>query len=200
MTTGAAETGRWLAAAGAFLIVMIAMAGCGTGAATDGAPGASSGVPGTTAGASGASSGSVANPPGAPDPGHSTLTIGDTVWTFANFSCAFGHAATRSDTSSFSGLSDLYNDQGRYLYMLVDIDDETGQDRYEGAGVSYDISIVDLQHPDAPEVDFGSRQDLVVHIDGDAATAEGSFDDFSTDGSEEIPGSFEGLCGERSRR
>jgi hypothetical protein len=134
------------------------------------------------------------------DPGRSTLTIGDRTWTFDNYSCAFGHDATRSDTFSFSSVSDAYNDQGRTLYMLVEIEDETGQDRYDGEGVSYGISIVDLQHPDAPEVDYGSRDGTTVRVDSDRVTAEGTFDDFSTDGSEAIPGSFEGSCGSRSRR
>lgn len=189
---------------GALIALVLAIGACSSGGA-----GASSGASQGTSASQAASDAkestapgpsTAGGPGGPPDPGHATLTIGDEVWEFTSYLCAFGHEATRSDTFSFTSISDISNDEGRYLYLAVEIADFLGEGRYEGTDVGYDVELTDIQHPGAPEIDYGSRQDLTVQIDGDNVTASGSFDDFTTEGSEEIPGSFEGVCGANSRR
>ncbi|MGB5809323.1 MAG: hypothetical protein WBG86_02260, partial [Polyangiales bacterium] len=136
--------------------------------------------------------------------GSATLTIGDETWEFSEFLCAFGYDATQSEVYSFSSNSFGEHSDGSRVQMQADIEDDTGQERYEGAGVIYTVYIGDIENFEDPSVDWEARgpaDTVVVSIDGDRVTAEGVFDDLRTDTEfEEVPGTLVATCGSQSIR
>jgi len=142
-------------------------------------------------------------------PGSASLTIGDETWEFDAFSCAFGHEATSSDIFSFSSDARGVHSSGARVQMQANIEDETGQGRYEGEGVLYEVHIDDIDDFDDPSVGWrstnsvgftGASGDTVIRIDGDNLTAEGLFDSSLTDEFELEPGTLTATCGSQSRR
>ncbi len=172
--------------------------GTGGTAATGGAGG--SGATGGSGG-TGGTGGSGGN-------GSATLTIGEETWDFDAFDCAFGTDATGSPLFSFSSNAFGEDAGGARIQMQADIEDDTGQGRYEGDGVVYTVYITDIDDFASPSVDWESRsrgfvgrpsQDTMVVVDGDRVTAEGLFDDLTTPAVvEEVPGSLDALCGSQS--
>lgn len=134
-------------------------------------------------------------------PGNATLTIGDQVWEFDNFICAFGPENTESDTFSFTTDSRGEFD-GVRVQMQVTIADETSEGRVEGSGTVHRINFDDISDFENPSIDWSmGREAGAIRIDGNSVTAEGTFDDGLTEGvREEIPGTFEATCGDMSRR
>lgn len=137
--------------------------------------------------------------------GTATLTIGSETWEFSGFMCAFGHEATQSDVYSFSSNAFGEHTTGARLQMQADIRDESGQGRYEGDGIIYELTLNDISDFENPSVSWSSDNrelipgtgsgDAVVHIDGNHLTAEGNFDDGRTDEIEKVPGTLDATCG-----
>ena len=141
---------------------------------------------------------------GAQNSGSATLIIGGETWEFDSFSCAFGHDATQSNIFSFSSDSRGVHSTGARVQMQANIEDETGQGRFDGDGVIYEVFIDDIDDFENPSVSWrsfsGSGGETVITIDGDNLTAEGLFDDGLTDALETVPGTLAATCGSQSRR
>jgi hypothetical protein len=146
---------------------------------------------------------------GSTNRGSAKLTIGDDTWEFDAFGCAFGHDATRSDTFSFSSDARGQHTSGARLQMQANITDESGDGRYEGQDVGYEVFLSDIDNPRDPAVKwsstsgggpFGGSGGLSIKIDGDDLTVEGDFDDELTDEREAVPGTLVATCGSQSIR
>ena len=133
------------------------------------------------------------------NPGRATLTIGDDVWEFDDFVCAFGHENTESDTYSFTTDSRGEVD-GVRVQMQATIADDSSTGRVEGSGTSHQISVNDISDFENPSVAWSLSGPDAIRIDGYDITAEGTFDDRLTPEREAIPGSLEATCGDMSRR
>ena len=133
------------------------------------------------------------------NPGRATLTIGDDVWEFDGFVCAFGHENTESDTYSFTTDSRGEVD-GVRVQMQATIADDSSTGRVEGSGTSHQISVNDISDFENPSVAWSLSGPDAIRIDGYDITAEGTFDDRLTPEREAIPGSLEATCGDMSRR
>ena len=133
------------------------------------------------------------------DHGRAALTIGDQVWAFDNFVCAFGHEATESDVFSFSSLGTGQFD-GVNLRLQVDIDDPSGEGRFEGPNVRQDVTLDDGQTNSV--VRWSADGAGLIQIDGYSVTASGGFIDYTLDSLRppEVPGTLEAACGDQSRR
>ncbi len=137
--------------------------------------------------------------------GSATLTIGDESWDFTGFMCAFGNEQTQSDVYSFSSNAFGVHSSGARVQMQANIRDASGQGRYEGDGVVYEISLDDIEDFENPSVTWSSSNselfpgagsgDAVVTIDGQHVTAHGKFDDGTTDSVEMVAGTLDGTCG-----
>ncbi len=141
--------------------------------------------------------------------GGATLTIGGETWEFTSFRCAFGHENTQSDVYSFSSDARGQHSTGANVQFQVDVRDDTGQGRYEGDGVVYEIHVTDISDFTNPAVKWESSNGAllgmadgktVVTIDGDSVTATGLFDDGLTDDVESVEGTVEATCGAGSLR
>ncbi|HEY3428367.1 MAG TPA: hypothetical protein VGK83_06830 [Acidimicrobiia bacterium] len=134
------------------------------------------------------------------NPGSATLVIGDQTWEFDSFLCAFGHGATQSDVYSFS--SDARGDhEGARVQMQANIRDESGEGRYEGADLTHQVYIEDIDNFSSPSINFEFTGPEGITIEGNTLTADGLFDDqLTTDTIEEIPGNLDATCGDGSRR
>lgn len=136
--------------------------------------------------------------------GSATLTIGDETWEFDSFDCAFGYDATQTDRYVFSSSAFGEHSNGARVQMQAEIEDDTGQERYEGDGVIYTVYINDIEDFENPSVDWEARgpaAEIVVTIDGDRVTAEGVFDDRLTNFEvEQVPGTLDATCGIQSIR
>jgi hypothetical protein len=134
------------------------------------------------------------------NPGSATLVIGDQTWEFDSFLCAFGHDATQSDVYSFS--SDTRGDhEGARVQVQANIRDESGQGRFEGADLTHEVYIEDIDNFSNPSIHFEFSGPDGVTIEGNTLIAEVLFDDqLTTDTIEEIPGNLEATCGVGSRR
>jgi hypothetical protein len=181
---------------------------CGTASSTP----ASSGAAGTPATQDGAEATPAASEdagsgdqPGQPAGGGSaTLTIGDQTWEFTGFMCAFGHEETQSAVYAFSSNAFGVHSTGARVQMQANIRDESGQGRYEGDGIVYEISLDDIADFENPSVSWSSSNselfpgagsgDAVVRIDGKHVTAEGKFDDGRTDAIETVAGTLDATC------
>lgn len=134
--------------------------------------------------------------------GSATLTIGAETWEFDSFACAFGYDATQTNLYVFSSTAFGEHSDGSQVQMQAEIEDDTGQERYEGDGVIYTVYINDIENFENPSVDWEARgpaAEIVVTIDGDRVTAEGVFDDLLTDLEvEQVPGTLDATCGNQS--
>lgn len=174
----------------------LAVAACGD---DDSNGGGGAGGNGGDVGAGG--SGGNGQPTGS---GSATLTIGEQTWEFDSFGCAFGYDATQSSIFVFSSNAIGEHSNGARVQMQANIEDDSGQERYEGEGVIYSVDIDDIDDFENPSVSWQARgpaDEIVVEIDGDRVTAQGVFDDLLTDlVIEEVPGTLDATCGSQSIR
>lgn len=141
-----------------------------------------------------------AMPADAVSSGNATLTIGDSTWEFDSFGCAFGHEATQSDVYSFSSNS-FGEHEGARVQMQANIRDTTGQGRFEGDDLDFEVFINDIDDFENPSIDWDLESADSFTIDGDTVTVQGTFDDGLTETEQEAaPGSLEATCGSQSRR
>lgn len=144
-------------------VVALALGGCTTTAAVDGG----STDTGTDGGSGGSGGGTVAT---------STVTVDGETWEYQGWLCARGYDTTDSDVYSFSS-SGFTTADGEKIQSLVDVRDDSGQDRVEGDGVVYEITVFDYGTPDDPSVDVTARGASGVTITDDAVTVSGDFTD-----------------------
>ncbi|MEZ4503744.1 MAG: hypothetical protein R3C39_14060 [Dehalococcoidia bacterium] len=147
---------------------------------------------------------------GGGDAGHATLTIGDSTWEFDSFSCAFGHDATQSDVYAFSSDARGVDPSGSNVQFQVNVRDESGEGRFEGDGVVYEVDLQDISDFSDPKVGWSGTNGrasalgggvVTVTIDGDHVTASGGFDNTLTDAEfESVDGTLDATCGAQSRR
>jgi hypothetical protein len=130
--------------------------------------------------------------------GSAKLTIGDQVWEFDNFLCAFGHVATKSELFSFSSLGTGQFD-GVGLRLQVDIDDPSGEGRLEGPNVRQEVTLDDGE---ADSINWSAEGSDLAQIDGYSVTASGGFIDYTvgTLRPAEVPGTLAATCGDGSYR
>jgi hypothetical protein len=132
------------------------------------------------------------------NPGHATLTVGDAVFEFEAFDCAFGHDATESAVYSFSS-----NSFGQYetsrVQMQANIRDESGEGRYEGEGLTHEVFLNDITDFENPIIGWEMMAPDGIVVDGYEISAEGVFDDLITSSVEETPGTLEATCSDLSR-
>jgi len=134
------------------------------------------------------------------NPGRATLTIGDEVFEFDGFVCAFGHENTQSSTYSFTTDSRGEFD-GVRVQMQATIADSDGQGRFEGAGTTHRINMDDISDFENPSIGWSMGDPGTIRIDGNDVTAEGPFDNELTELEREaIPGTLDARCGDMSRR
>ncbi|MGH2446074.1 MAG: hypothetical protein ACRDGD_08560 [Candidatus Limnocylindria bacterium] len=123
------------------------------------------------------------------NPGSATLTIGDQIWEFDGFLCAFGHEATESEVFSFTTNSSGEFD-GVGVQMQATISEDYG----------HEITFDDVTDFENPSIGW-HMSDGSITVDGNAVRGEGMFDDELTEGErEEIRGTLEATCGDQSRR
>lgn len=133
-------------------------------------------------------------------PGSATLTIGDEVWEFDNFVCAFGHDNTQSDVYSFTSNSFGEHSDGTRVQMQANVRNESGDGRVEGDGLTHETFINDIEDFDNPAVDWEMNAPTGLTIDGSFVSVVGEFDNGLTDGNDAIAGTLEAECGTTSRR
>jgi hypothetical protein len=130
------------------------------------------------------------------NPGNVTLTIGDMTWEFDNFLCAVGLEATQSDTFSLS--TNTFGEiDGTRIQLQANIEDDSGQGRLEGDGLTHEVFVDDIENFDNPAVSWKMVADQGIVLDGYELSAEGVFDDAVTGDS--VPGTLMGTCGDQSR-
>ncbi len=145
-------------------VVALALGGCTTTAAVDGGS--------TDTGAGGGSEGS-----GGGDV-KVTVTVDGETWEYASFLCAVGYETIGSDVYSFSSTSFTTVD-GDKIQFLLDVRDESGQDRVSGDGVVYEITVFDADNPTAPTVDVTASGESGVTIGDGTVTVDGDFVDMN---------------------
>ncbi|MGA7096332.1 MAG: hypothetical protein WB245_02060 [Acidimicrobiia bacterium] len=130
------------------------------------------------------------------NPGNVTLTIGDMTWEFDNFLCAVGLEATQSDTFSLS--TNTFGEiDGTRIQLQANIEDDSGQGRLGGDGLTHEVFVDDIENFDNPAVSWKMVADQGIVLDGYELSAEGVFDDAVTGDS--MPGTLMGTCGDQSR-
>lgn len=132
--------------------------------------------------------------------GSATLTIGDEVWEFDNFVCAFGHDNTESDVYSFTSNSFGEHSDGTRVQMQANVRNQSGDGRVEGDGLTHETFVNDIEDFDNPAVDWEMNAPTGLTIDGNFVMVEGLFDDGRTDGDDAVAGTLEAECGTTSRR
>jgi hypothetical protein len=132
--------------------------------------------------------------------GFATLTIGDQVWEFDSFVCAFGHDNTESAVYSFSSNAFGEHSDGTRVQMQANIRDESGEGRYEGDGLTHEVFIDDIEDFDNPVVGWDLNAPSGITLDWPALSAEGTFTDTTSNGGGELEGTLEAECGAASRR
>ncbi len=194
----------WLSA-----FALVFAAGCSGDGGDNGTAG-TGGAAGTAGTAGTGGTAATGGTGGSEGDGAATLTIGEETWEFDSFGCAFGTDATGSPLFSFSSSAIGQHSGGARVQIQADIEDDTGDGRYEGAGVFYTVYITDIDDFVTPSVDWESTsrefvgrpsQGTVVLIDGNQVTAEGFFDDLTTPlDRQEVAGTLNATCGDQSIR
>lgn len=106
--------------------------------------------------------------------GSAIVTVNGQTWEYASYLCATGYENTSSDVYSFSSTSFTTVD-GETIQVLVDVRDETGEDRVSGEGVVYEITVFDTENGTV-DIQTSSTED--VTITDTTVSAEGTFTDF----------------------
>ena len=109
---------------------------------------------------------------------YATITIDGETWEYSSFMCAIGYTETDSDEYSFSGTSFTTSDDEKVQFLL-DVTDQSGQDRTSGDGVSYEIDIADYGNIDNPSIELNVVTETGVTISGKSVTISGEFDAIS---------------------
>ncbi len=133
-------------------------------------------------------------------PGSATLTIGNEVWEFDSFDCAFGHDNTESAVYSFTSNSFGEHSDGTRVQMQANVRNESGDGRVEGDGLTHELFINDIEDFENPVVDWQAGPPVGITLNGDSVTFSGDFDNGLTDEVEAVPGTLEAECSTTSRR
>jgi hypothetical protein len=133
--------------------------------------------------------------------GQATLTIGDETWEFASVGCVFSAEEARNPDFPFNLSAFGESSTGARIQLTADIYDPSGQERHEGAGVSHDISLHDVDDFENPSVAWDSiggvlagGAETVLQVDGKSVHGEAVFDDDKTDEIETVPGTLQVMC------
>lgn len=108
-----------------------------------------------------------------------SVTIDGTTWEYPSYLCVTGYENTESDVYSFSSTAFTTTD-GEKIQLLIDVFDDSGQDRLSGDGVIYEITVFDYAS-DTPSVDVAVAGESGVEIADGVITVSGDFT--PTDGS-----------------
>jgi hypothetical protein len=131
--------------------------------------------------------------------GFATLTIGDQVWEFDSFECAFGHENTESAVYAFTSNAFGEHSDGTRVQMQANIRDESGEGRLEGDGLTHEVFINDIEDFDNPVVGWDLNAPMAITIDGIAVSAEGTFTDKTSNGGGDLEGTLVAECSATSR-
>jgi len=132
--------------------------------------------------------------------GSATLTIGDESWTFGDVFCAFSQEETFLRSQSFTLSASGETAEGVRIELTAGILDEQEDGRYEGDGVSYAVSVDDVDNSENPTLSWVSLSGLfvevdpVIQVDGKNVTADTTFQDHVTITADEIPGTLQATC------
>jgi hypothetical protein len=134
--------------------------------------------------------------------GSATLTIGDESWEFDGVLCAFSLEESQSEIFPFNLSAFGESSTGNRTQITADISDPSGEGRYEGEGVTYGVTLDDVEDFENPSVGWttnteeffgGSEPDF--RVDGKDVTVEAVFNNSLTeDESEAIPGTLTATC------
>ncbi len=162
--------GRSIALAATAVFLGAALTGC---ASTDG------GSDSTDSGGESANvdSGSADAGNGGSGEGSAVVTVDGVTWEYSSYLCAFGYDETESDVYSFSSTSFSTAD-GERIQILVDVRDESGQDRVAGDGIVYEITVVDAGNIADPSINISASGTDGVTISGDSVQVDGTFSSF----------------------
>ncbi|GLI26610.1 hypothetical protein ARHIZOSPH14_08520 [Agromyces rhizosphaerae] len=108
--------------------------------------------------------------------GSATVTVDGETWEYGSYLCVTGYANTGSDVYSFSSTAFTTVD-GEGVQLLVDVRDDSGQDRVSGDGVVYEITVFDTDSPENPSVDVSATGTEGVTITETTVQADGTFTD-----------------------
>ena len=131
--------------------------------------------------------------------GSATLTIGDEVWEFDSFQCAFGHENTESAVYAFTTNAFGEHSDGTRVQMQANVRNEAGDGRVEGDGLTHEVFINDIEDFDNPVVDWEMNAPDGITIDGIKVSATGTFVDKTSNGAGEVDGTLDAECGADSR-
>jgi len=127
-------------------------------------------------GTNGENPGTAQNPgSGGGTKGHATVTVDGQSWEYDSFLCAVGYESTDSEEYSFSATSFTTKD-GEKMQFLIDVIDESGQNRVSGDGVEYRIELFDTSNYEDPAVDINAFGTTGVVISGESVKISGTFD------------------------
>ncbi|BDZ65329.1 hypothetical protein [Agromyces mangrovi Wang et al. 2018] len=108
--------------------------------------------------------------------GSATVTVDGETWEYPSYLCVTGYANTGSDVYSFSSTSFTTVD-GLGVQLLVDVRDDSGQDRVSGDGVVYEITVFDTDAPEDPSIDVSATGTEGVTITESTVQVDGTFTD-----------------------
>ncbi|GAA1465178.1 hypothetical protein [Microbacterium thalassium] len=105
--------------------------------------------------------------------GSATFTVDGQTWEYPSYLCVTGYENTQSDVYSFSSTSFTTVD-GDKIQALVDVRDDSGQDRLSGDGVVYEITVYDTENATVDILATGTEG---VTITDTTVTVDGTFSD-----------------------
>jgi hypothetical protein len=134
--------------------------------------------------------------------GTATLTVGDQTWNFDGVLCALSTEDSGTDTSPFNLTAFGESDSGNRTQLYADIYDSQEAGRTEGEGVSYNVSLADIEDFANPSIHWQTNNEEFMggsmptfELDGKNLSVEGVFDDVLTENeAETVPGSLEATC------
>ena len=82
------------------------------------------------------------------------------------------------------------------MQMQANIRDESGQGRFEGEDLGFEVFINDIDDFENPSIDWETASVDTFVIEGDSVTVTAVFDDRLTETEQEaMPGTLEATCG-----
>lgn len=106
-----------------------------------------------------------------------TITVDGQTWEYPSYLCVTGYENTSSDVYSFSSTSFTTVD-GEQIQVLVDVRDESGEDRVSGEGVVYEITLYDTENASVDIQASGTEgvtiTDTTVDVDGAFTDIDGT--------------------------
>ena len=117
---------------------------------------------------------------GSDGPGSASVTVGDMTWQFDNALCAFGEEQIGQSGAEFVLSS---TQDGIQFYLSID-------------DFGHRATVDDVADFENPTVSLSSADgaEPFITVDGKDISGRADFIDFTTDSTEGIPGSFEGVC------